>query len=164
MEERSVAMAFQTEHALFPPLQEKLVGRSVRRVTDSAPLDATGQMFEHEWSTFLYMAPRAGLVVHTPEGKTTQAPVRRMAVRALHGAFQDFVAHRQGKSASDLPVAGEAQLRRLLPQYVDGYRREMRRMTVVTGDTGELMLATPELKLLGVLLVTGETDLCSGSG
>jgi len=25
MEERGVAMAFQTEHALFPPLQEKLV-------------------------------------------------------------------------------------------------------------------------------------------
>ena len=94
MGERGVAMAFQTEHSLFPPLQEKLVGRSVRRVTDSAPLEATGQMFEREWSTFLYMAPRAGLVVRTPEGKTTQAPMRRMAVRALHGSFQDLVAHR----------------------------------------------------------------------
>ena len=114
MEERGVAMAFQTEHPLFPPLQEKLVGRAMRRVTGSAPLDAAGQMFEREWSTFLSMALRAGLVVHTPEGKTAQAP--------------------------------------------------MRRMTVVTGDSGQLMLATPELKLLGFLLVTGETDLCSGSG
>jgi hypothetical protein len=37
-------------------------------------------------------------------------------------------------------------------------------MTVATGDTGQLMLATPELKLLGFLLVTGETDLGSGLG
>ncbi len=72
--------------------------------------------------------------------------------------------HRQGKSASDLPVTGEAQLRRLLAQEVDGHRRKMRRMTVVTGDSGKLMLATPELKLLGFLLVTGETDLGSGLG
>ena len=116
MEKRGVTVAFQTEHSLVPPFQEKLVRRSVRRMADSAPLDATSQMFEGEWSAFFYMAPRAGLVVHPPQGKTTQAPMRRMAVRALHGAFQDFVAHRQGKSAFDLPVAGEAELRRLLPQ------------------------------------------------
>ena len=42
MEERGVAMAFQAEHALFPPLQEKLVGRSVRHVTARASLNATG--------------------------------------------------------------------------------------------------------------------------
>src|SRR5712691_3722411 len=35
----------------------------------------------------------------------------------------------------------------------------MRRMTVVAGNPGQLVLATPELKLLGCLLVTGETDL-----
>jgi len=87
-----------------------------------------------------------------------------MAVRTLHGAFQDFVMHRQGKSASDLPVAGEAQLRCLLAQEMDWHGGEMRRMAVVTGDPGELMLAAPELKLLGFLLVTGETDLGSGLG
>jgi len=164
MEERGVAVAFQTEHALFPPLQEKLVRRPVRRVTDRAPLDTTGEMFECKWSTFLDMAPCAGLVVYTPQRKTTQAPVRRMAVRALHGAFQHLVTYRQGKSASDLPVTGEAQLRCLLAQEVDGHHREMGRMTVITGNPGELMLATPELKLLGFLLVTGETDLGSGLG
>ena len=109
-------MAFQTEHAFFPPLQEKLVRRSVRRVTASAPLNATGKMFKGEWSTFLDMALRTGPVVHTPEGKTTLAAMRRMAVGATHGAFQDLMAHREGKSTSDLPVTGEAQLRRLLPQ------------------------------------------------
>ena len=164
MEERGVAMAFQTEHALFPPLQEKFVRRPVWRVTDGAPLDATGKMLERKWSTFLSMALCAGVVVHTPEGKTIETPVRRMAVGALHGAFQDLVVHREGKSASDLLVTGEAQLRRLLPQQVDWHRREMRRMTLITGDTSQLMLATPELKLLGFLLVTGETDLGSGSG
>jgi hypothetical protein len=61
-------------------------------------------------------------------------------------------------------VTGEAQLRRLLTQEVDGHRREMGRMTVITGDSGKLMLAAPELKLLGFLLVTGETDLGSGLG
>lgn len=35
-------------------------------------------------------------------------------------------------------------------------------MTVITGDAGQLMLATPELKLLGFFLVTGETGLGSG--
>ena len=115
MEERGITVTFQTEYPLFPPLQEKLVRRAVRRVTDRAPLDATGQMFEREWSTFLHMASRASLVVYTPQGKTTQAPMRRMAVRTLHGSFQNLVAHRQGKSAADLPVTGEAQLRCLLP-------------------------------------------------
>jgi len=115
MEERGVTVTFQTEYPLFPPLQEKLVRRAVRRVTDRAPLDATGQMFEREWPTFLHMAPRAGLIVHSPQGKTTQAPMRCMAVRTLHGTLQDLVAHREGKSAADLPVTGEAQLRCLLP-------------------------------------------------
>jgi len=87
-----------------------------------------------------------------------------MAVRTLHGALEDLVAHREGKSASDLPVTGEAELRRLLPQYMDWRCGEMRCMTVVTGDTSQLMLATPELKLLRFLLVTGETDLGSGLG
>ena len=116
MEERGVAMAFQTKHALFPPLQEKLVRRSVRRVTARAPLNATGKVFEGEWAAFLDVALRAGPVVHTPEGKTTLAAMRRMAVGAAHGAFENLVAHREGKSTSDLPVTGEAQLRRLLPQ------------------------------------------------
>jgi hypothetical protein len=40
----------------------------------------------------------------------------------------------------------------------------MRRMTVITGDTSQLMLAPPELKFLGFLLVTGETDLGSDLG
>jgi hypothetical protein len=164
MEERGVAVAFQTEHTFFPPLQEKLVRRPVRHMTDRAPLDTTGEMFECERSTFLDMAPYAGLIVYTPQRKTTQTPMRCMAVRALHGAFQHLVTHRQGKSASDLPVTGEAQLRRLLAQEVDGHRREMGCMAVVTGDSGELMLAAPELKLLGFLLVTGETDLGSGLG
>jgi len=164
MEERGITVTFQTEYPLFPPLQEKLVRRAVRRVTDRAPLDATGKMFERKGSTFLAMAPRAGLVVHTPEGKTTQAPMRRMAVRALHRSFQDLVAHREGKSAADLLMTGKAEIRCLLPQDVDRHRWEMRRMTVVTGDTSQLMLAPPELKLLGFLLVTGETDLRSGLG
>jgi len=37
-------------------------------------------------------------------------------------------------------------------------------MTVVAGDPSQLMLATPELKLLGFLLVTGETGLGAGLG
>jgi hypothetical protein len=37
-------------------------------------------------------------------------------------------------------------------------------MAVVTGDTSQLMLATPELKLLRFLPVTGETDLGAGLG
>ena len=115
MGERGIAVAFQTEHSLFPSFQEKLVRRSVRCVADSAPLDATGQMFEGKWSAFFSMAPRAGLVVHPPQGKTTQTPVRRMAIRTLYGALQDLVAHRQGKSAADLLVTGEAQIRSLLP-------------------------------------------------
>jgi hypothetical protein len=40
----------------------------------------------------------------------------------------------------------------------------MRRMTVIAGGPGQLMLATPELKLLGFLLMTGETNLGSGLG
>jgi hypothetical protein len=66
MGERGVTVAFQTEHSFFPSLQEKFVRRSVRHVTDRAPLDAPSQMFEGEWSAFLYMAPRAGLVLYTP--------------------------------------------------------------------------------------------------
>ena len=133
-------------------------------MTDGAALNTTGQMLECEWATLLDMAPRAGLVVHPAEGKTTQTPMRRMAVGALHGAFQHLVTHRQGKSAADLPVTREAQFRWLLTQEVNGHGGEMRRMTVITGDPGELMLAAPELKLLGFLLVTGETDLGSGLG
>ena len=147
MEERGVAMAFQAEHALFPPLQEKLVRRSVRHVTARASLNATGQMFKGEWAAFLDMAPGAGLVVDTAEGKTTLAAVRCMAVSALHGTLQDLVVHREGKSTPDLPVTGEAELGRFLPQEMDGHRREMRRMTIVTGDPRQLMLTTPELKL-----------------
>jgi len=116
MEKWGVAVAFQTEHTLFPPLQEKLVGRSMRHVTARAPLDTTGKVFKGEWAAFLDMAPRAGLVVHTPEGKTTLTPMWRMAVSAAQGAFQNLVAHRQGKSASHLPVTREAQLWRFLPQ------------------------------------------------
>ena len=37
-------------------------------------------------------------------------------------------------------------------------------MTVVAGDPSQLMLATPGLKLLGFLLVTGETGLGAGLG
>ena len=109
-------MAFQTEHALFPPFQEKLVRRSVRHVTARAALNATGKMFKGEWSTFLDMAPHAGAIVHTPEGKTTLAAVRCMAVGTPQGSFQNLVAHREGKSTSGLLMAGEAQLRHLLPQ------------------------------------------------
>ena len=133
-------------------------------MTDSASLNATGQMLEREWATLLDMAPRAGLVVHPAEGKTTQTPVRRMAVGALHSTLQDLMAHWQGKSTAGLPVAGKAEIGRLLPQEMDGRSREMRRMTIVTGDPSELMLAAPELKLLGFLLMTGETDLGSGLG
>src|SRR4029450_5727883 len=111
MEERGVAMAFQAEHALFPPLQEKLVGRSVRHVTARASLNTTGQMFKGEWTAFLDMAPGAGLVVYTAEGKTTLAAVRCMAVGAAQGAFQNLVTHREGKSTPHLPVTGETQLR-----------------------------------------------------
>ena len=74
MEERGVAMAFQAEHALFPPLQEKLVGRSVRHVTARASLNTTGQMFKGEWTAFLDMAPGAGLVVYTAEEKRLWLP------------------------------------------------------------------------------------------
>ena len=159
MEERGVAMAFQTEHALFPPLQEKLVRRAVRRVTARAPLNATGQMFKGEWATFLDMAPRAGLVVHTAQGKTTLAPMRRMAVGAAHGTFQDLVAHWQGKGScgppGDRKSTGQASSAAGEPRR----SREMRRMTVVTGDPGQLMLTPPEVKLLGFFLVTGETGL-----
>ena len=150
-------MAFETEHALFPPLQEKLVRGAVWRVTDGASLNATGQMLEREWSPLLDMAARAGLVVHPAEGKTTLAAVRCMAVSALHGTLQDLVVHWQGKSTADLPVAGKAEIRRLLPQEMDGRSREMRRMTIVTGDPGQLMLAPAELKLLHFFLVTAET-------
>ncbi len=164
MEERGVTMAFQAEHALFPPLQEKRVGRSVRHVTARASLNTTGQMFKGEWAAFLDMAPSAGLVLYTAEGKTTQAPMGRMTVSALHGTLQDLVVHWQGKSATDLPVAGKAEIRRLLPQEMDGRSREMRRMTIVTGDPGQLMLAPPELKLPHFFLVTGETDLSARLG
>jgi hypothetical protein len=164
MEERGVAMAFQTEHALFPPLQEKRVRRSVRHVTARASLNTTGQMFKGEWAAFLDMAPSAGLVLYTAEGKTTQAPMGRMTVSALHGTLQDLVVHWQGKSATDLPVAGKAEIRRLLPQEMDGRSREMRRMTIVTGDPGQLMLAPPELKLPHFFLVTSETDLSARLG
>ena len=109
-------MAFQAEHALFPPLQEKLVRRSVRHVTARTSLNATGQMLKGEWTTFLDMAPGAGLVVYTAEGKTTLAAVRCMAVGAAYGAFQHLVTHREGKSIPHLPVTGEAQLGRFLPQ------------------------------------------------
>ena len=37
-------------------------------------------------------------------------------------------------------------------------------MAVVTGDSRQRMLATPELKLLGFLLVAGEADLRPGLG
>jgi hypothetical protein len=164
MEERGVAMAFQAEHALFPPLQEKRVRRSVRHVTARASLNTTGQMFKGEWAAFLDMAPSAGLVLYTAEGKTTQAPMGRMTVSALHGTLQDLVVHGQGKSATDLPVAGKAEIRRLLPQEMDGRSREMRRMTIVTGDPGQLMLAPPELKLPHFFLVTSETDLSARLG
>src|SRR5262249_27902278 len=125
--------------------------------TARTSLHATGQMFKGEWAAFLDMAPGAGLVVHPAEGKTTLAPMGRMAVRTLHGPLQDLVAHGQGKSTADLPVAGKAEIRRLLPQEMDGRPREMRRMTVVTGDPGQLMLTPPELKPLRVFLVAGET-------
>ena len=164
MEERGVAMTFQTEHTLFPPLQEKRVGRSVRHMTARASLNTTGQMFKGEWAAFLDMAPSAGLVLYTAEGKTTQAPMGRMTVSALHGTLQDLVVHGQGKSATDLPVAGKAEIRRLLPQEMDGCSREMRRMTIVTGDPGQLMLAPPELKLPHFFLVTSETDLSARLG
>jgi hypothetical protein len=114
-------------------------------------------MFKGEWAAFLDMAPGAGLVVDTAEGKTTLAPMGRMAVGALHGPLQDLVVYGQGKSTADLPMAGQAEIRRLLPQEMDGRSREMRRVTVVTGDPGQLMLAPPELKPLHVFLVTGET-------
>ena len=87
-----------------------------------------------------------------------------MTVSALHGTLQDLVVHWQGKSATDLPVAGKAEIRRLLPQEMDGRSREMRRMTIIAGGPGQLMLATPELKALGFLLVTDETDIGSGLG
>jgi len=134
------------------------------RVTDGASLNATGQMLERKWATLLYMAPRAGLVVHPAEGKTTLAPMRRMAVSALHGTLQDLVVHGQGKSTADFPVAGKAEIRRLLPQEMDGRSREMRRMTIVTGDPGQLMLAPPELKLPHFFLVTSETDFSARLG
>jgi hypothetical protein len=151
-------MAFETQHAFFPPFQEKLVRGAVGRVTDGASLNATGQMLKREWATLLYMAPRAGLVVHPAEGKTTLAPMRRMAVSALHSTLQDLMAHGQGKSTADLPVTGKAEIGRLLPQEMDRRSREMRRMTIVTGDPSQLMRAPPELKPLHVFLVTGETD------
>src|SRR5215471_2292608 len=110
MEERGVAMAFQAEHALFMSLQEKLVRRAVRQVTARASLNPTGQMFKGKGATFLDVAPRAGLVVHTPHGKTTLAAMRRMAVSAAQGAFQHLVAHWQGKRTPHLPVTGEADL------------------------------------------------------
>jgi hypothetical protein len=164
MEERGVAMAFQAEHALFPPLQEKRVRRSVRHVTARASLNTTGQMFKGEWAAFLDMAPSAGLVVYTAEGKTTLAAVRCMAVGAAQGAFQNLVMHREGKSTPHLPVTGEAQLGRLLPQQASGHRREMRRMTVVTRNPRQLMLTTPELEPLGFFLVASEADLRPGLG
>jgi hypothetical protein len=157
-------MAFQAEHALFPPLQEKLVGRSVRHVTARASLNTTGQMFKGEWAAFLDMAPGAGLVVYTAEGETTLAAVRCMAVGAAQGTFQHLVMHWEGKSTPHLSVTGEAQLGRFLPQQASGHRRKMRRMTVVTSNPRQLMLAPPELEPLGVLLVTGETDLRPGLG
>jgi hypothetical protein len=156
MEERGVAMAFQTEHAFFAPFQEKLIRRAVRHVTARAPLDATGQMFKGKRAPFLDMAPRAGLIVHAPQRNTTRAAMRRMAVRALHGTLQDLVVHGQGKRTADLLVTAKAEIRRLLPQEMHGHGREMRRMTVVTGDPGQLMLTAPELKLLRFFLVTGE--------
>src|SRR5262252_373593 len=162
MEERGVAMTFQAEHALFMSLQEKLVRRAVRQVTARASLNPTGQMFKGKGATFLDVAPRAGLVVHTPHGKTTLAAMRRMAVSAAQGAFQHLVAHWQGKRTPHLPVTGEAQLRRFLPQQASGHHREMRRMTVVTGDSRQLMLAALKLKLPACLLVTGEADLRPG--
>ena len=120
MEERGVAMAFQTEHSLFSPFQEKLVRRAVRRVTTRTPLDATGQMFKGKGATFLDMALRAGLVVHAPQGKTTLAAMRRMAVGTAHGAFQHLMAHRQGKGSTDFLVTGKAQVRRRLAQETAG--------------------------------------------
>ena len=81
----------------------------------------------------------------------------RMAVSALHGPLQNLVVHGQGKSTADLPVAGKTEIRRLLPQEMDRRSREVRRMTIVTGDPGQLMLAPPELKLLHFFLVTTET-------
>src|SRR5262245_15427428 len=136
----------------------------MRQVTTRASLNPTGQMFKGKWATFLDMAPRAGLVVHAPHGETTLAAMWRMAVRAAQGAFQHLVAHRHGKRTPHLPVTGEAQLRRFLPQQASGHGREMRRMTVVTGNTRQLVLAALELKLLVCLLVTGEADLRPGLG
>ena len=81
----------------------------------------------------------------------------RMAVGALHSTLQDLVVHGQGKRTAHLPVAGQAEIGHLLPQEMDGRSREMRRMTIVTGDPGQLMLAPPELKLLPFFLVTAET-------
>ena len=164
MEERGVAMAFQAEHALFPPRQEKLVRRSVRHVTARASLNTTGQMFKGEWAAFLDMAPGAGLVVHPAEGKTTLAAVRCMAVGAAQGAFQHLVMHRESKRTPHLAVTGEAQLGRFLPQQASGQRWEMRRMTVVAGNPRQLMLTTPELESPAFLRVTGETDLRPGLG
>ena len=157
-------MTFQAEHALFPPLQEKRVRRSVRHVTACASLNTTGQMFKGEWAAFLDMAPGAGLVVDTAEGKTTLAAVRCMAVGAAQGAFQHLVMHRERERTPHLPVTGEAQLRRFLPQQARGQRRKMRRMTVGTRNPRQRMLTTPELESPGFLRVTGETDLRPGLG
>jgi hypothetical protein len=81
-----------------------------------------------------------------------------MTVRALHGPLQDLVVHGQGKRTTDLLVAAKAEIRRLLPQEMNGSSRKMRRMTIVTGHAGQLMLTALELKFLRLFLVTGETD------
>src|SRR5262249_9686991 len=152
MKERGVAMAFQAEHALFMPLQEKLVGRAVRRVTARAPLNATGQMFEGEWTTFLDMALRAGLIMDTAQGKTTLAAMRWRGIGPTQATFQALGAHRRGKGRADFRVTGKAQVGRLRARETRRHVREMRRMTVVTGNPGQLVLTAPEVKLLDALL------------
>ena len=114
MEEWGITMAFQTEHSPFMPLQEKLIGRSMRGVTGDTSLDTTGEMFKSEWSALLRMASGAGLAVHISQGRTVQASMRSMALGALENSFKNLVTDRKGEISPDLPVAGEAEFGRLL--------------------------------------------------
>jgi len=78
----SIAVALQTEYALFVALEQKGIGRAMRSVARRAPLDATGQVLKGKGTPFFRVTPGTGLMLHTAQGNPARTAVWSVAVGA----------------------------------------------------------------------------------
>lgn len=168
----TIPVTLQAKQADVASHQHAGINRAVRDMTGQAPIRPQGDVFKNERTLLICVTTKAKGISPTKRIHALRDIERRVlfvTVTAVHAPFGNFMVERASELSANLPMALEAETRRLLTKNIRMRHLLMRIVAIVAGDGVNLVLVLMETAdSRSLLLMTGDAHLgdlsCRGFG